>query len=209
MRGFVFATPPFPTMAINAKDSYYGRAFTILHELSHIILNISAICDPLFSVRNNPERIEQLCNRIAGETLVPDKEFLDLIKESKIQDEHLEKILKIIATHFKVSYGVSLQKLFQAKKIHHAQFLSWLHKLEERRIQKEIDRSTKKKEKKGGPTFYVTYYSANSLSYIDLIFHNLNKKNITHYSAMKALGIKNIDTFATIHDKFCQLGLIG
>ncbi len=204
MRGFVFAKSPFPTIAINVKDTYYGRVFTIIHELSHIILDISAICDPNFSMSGSPDTIELLCNKIAGETLVPDVEFFKLIEKKRIRNEEIEKIPKIISKHFKVSYGVGLQKLFNLNRIDNQQYFFWLHKLENQRIQKENERRTKKGQ--GGPTYYTIFYSANSSSYIKLIFQNLSENKISNYSAMKSLGVKKINTFAMIEQIFYEGG---
>ena len=204
MRGFVFAKSPFPTIAINVQDTYYGRVFTIIHELSHIILNISAICDPQFLIGDTTDKIELLCNKIAGETLVPDVEFNNLIENERIKIEKIEEILKLISKHFKVSYGVGLQKLFNLHRIDKAQYFKWIHKLENQRIKKEIEK--KKKKKQGGPTYYTKFYSANSFSFIKLIFQNLNENKISNYRAMKSLEVKNINTFAMIEQEFYERG---
>ena len=44
MRGFAIARPELPGFVVNGRDySQGGKAFTLLHELAHIILGESAI----------------------------------------------------------------------------------------------------------------------------------------------------------------------
>ena len=203
MRGFVFAKPPFPMMVVNSQDTYYGRVFTIIHELVHIFLKISAICDPQYLTNMKIDKIELLCNKIAGETLVPDEELKKLIEISLVKNDQIKNTLKSISKQFKVSYGVGLQRLFSLKRIDKNQYFIWLEKLETLRIQRENEKKEKKKQ--GGPSYYTNFYNKNSFSFISLVFKNLNENKISNYSAMKSLGINNFETFSKIEQKFFEM----
>lgn len=66
--GFALASYSAPLIMINTKNSNSGRRlFTLIHELGHIILNISGISDP-FKTRN---RTEISCNIFASRFLLP------------------------------------------------------------------------------------------------------------------------------------------
>ena len=72
-RGFAIYERPLPVIVANAKDSPRGRVFTLLHELAHILLRQSPLCD-LHEDRSpstEEARTEVFCNEVAGNILVP------------------------------------------------------------------------------------------------------------------------------------------
>jgi Zn-dependent peptidase ImmA (M78 family)/DNA-binding XRE family transcriptional regulator len=75
MRGFAIAKPELPVIVINGKDySQGGRAFTLLHELVHILLGESAISNggagDLNATREE-QVIERFCDAVAAAALMP------------------------------------------------------------------------------------------------------------------------------------------
>ena len=74
MRGFCLSERPLPVVVANVKDwSYRGRAFTVLHELAHVVIGESGISDTQLEVERPPEeqKVEVFCNHVAGAVLVP------------------------------------------------------------------------------------------------------------------------------------------
>jgi Zn-dependent peptidase ImmA (M78 family) len=75
MRGFAIAMPDLPVIVINGKNfSQGGKAFTLIHELCHVLLGESAISngageDP--ALRPADRRIERFCDAVAAATLMP------------------------------------------------------------------------------------------------------------------------------------------
>ncbi|VTZ51390.1 putative Zn peptidase [Methylocella tundrae] len=75
MRGFAIAMPNLPVIVVNGKDySQGGKAFTLIHELCHVLLGESAISngageDP--ALRPADRRIERFCDAVAAATLMP------------------------------------------------------------------------------------------------------------------------------------------
>ena len=63
MRGFTIAERRLPVIVLNAKDSPRGRIFTLMHELTHLMLGQDGVCDPVRVGRHaqSPdERVEDL-----------------------------------------------------------------------------------------------------------------------------------------------------
>jgi Zn-dependent peptidase ImmA (M78 family) len=106
MRGCSMWFSPLPVIIMNAKDSPYGRVFTMAHEMTHIMLRSAGLCD----LGNN--RIEVFCNAAAGEALVPSEL---LLSESAVRgngahgwsDEELQTLSK----RYSVSPEVILRRL--------------------------------------------------------------------------------------------------
>ncbi|MBP9742025.1 MAG: ImmA/IrrE family metallo-endopeptidase [Burkholderiales bacterium] len=97
--GFAVADKIAPMIFINTADKSKAKVFTLIHELAHLWLNASGISESYRS-KNNP--IETMCNKIAGEFLVPQDEFLALWKDVA---NPLQQI-KNIGERFKVSHVV-------------------------------------------------------------------------------------------------------
>ena len=75
MRGFAIAKPEFPVIVVNGKDySQGGKAFTLVHELVHILLGESAIsnggAEDLNATREE-QVIERFCDAVAAAALMP------------------------------------------------------------------------------------------------------------------------------------------
>jgi len=62
----------------NVKDAPRGRIFTLLHEVVHVMVNESGLCDFADDRHGNSPatRGETFCNRVASATLFPRREFL-------------------------------------------------------------------------------------------------------------------------------------
>jgi len=100
-RGFALAKSQLPIIGINSKDSSNARIFTLIHELIHVLLRDSVmINDELTEYFPNGQRnIEQFCNRLAAEILVPSD---DLRQAFDVETEPVKEIKGLSRT-----YGVS------------------------------------------------------------------------------------------------------
>jgi len=74
-RGFVLTDDYAPLVFINTVDGKAAQMFTLAHELAHVWLAQSAAFD-LCDMQPAGVPIEQTCNRVAAEFLVPEAEML-------------------------------------------------------------------------------------------------------------------------------------
>jgi len=114
-RGFSIAEQPYPVIVINSKDHPTARCFTLIHELTHILLADGGICDlhNPFRATSHVDRTEVFCNRVAGSTLVPAQA---LLQTNVVQNHgsHLhwsDEELEALANKFWVSWEVILRRL--------------------------------------------------------------------------------------------------
>lgn len=71
--GFAIWADTFPVMVVNRKDAYPRRVFSMLHELTHLMLRQSGVSD-LEADGPRPqddERVEAFCNQVAAAALIP------------------------------------------------------------------------------------------------------------------------------------------
>jgi Zn-dependent peptidase ImmA (M78 family)/DNA-binding XRE family transcriptional regulator len=114
MRGYSFAVFPLPVVVVNWKDSYAGRTFSMFHELTHVMLRSSGLCDLETDSRHTTEdeRTEVFCNHVAGAALVPKGEFLNepLLRDRR-GPEWDDEVLRKLSTDYAVSREVILRRL--------------------------------------------------------------------------------------------------
>jgi Zn-dependent peptidase ImmA (M78 family) len=117
MRGFSLADDPLPVIVTNTKDAPNGRVFTMLHELCHVALRRSGVCEPEEDRARPPEeqRVEVFCNHAAGAALVPRQALLN---DPDVAAHHgaawPDEELGAIARRFRVSKFVVLRRLLFA-----------------------------------------------------------------------------------------------
>lgn len=87
-RGFAVADDVAPFIIINDNDSRRAWSFTLIHELVHLLLGQTGISGLWAG-----NQVEQFCNRVAGEYLLPEAELRDLqIDVSGAFEAQMERI---------------------------------------------------------------------------------------------------------------------
>jgi Zn-dependent peptidase ImmA (M78 family) len=119
VRGFSLAEDPVPVIAINTKDAPNARVFTMLHELCHVALRESGICEPDEDrlLPSEERQVEVFCNRVAGAALVP---MRDLLNQGTVRGHAgpvwSDEELHTLARRFSASRFVVLRRLLTARR---------------------------------------------------------------------------------------------
>jgi Zn-dependent peptidase ImmA (M78 family)/DNA-binding XRE family transcriptional regulator len=135
-RGFSLAEVPFPVIALNGRDSPNGRIFSLLHELTHLLLNQPGISDQreYRGVDSPNQRTEVFCNHVAGSILVPrdDLEQIRIVRLAGPDTRWDDDVLGRLAQEYSVSREVVLRRLliigktnerfYEAKRAEYARF---------------------------------------------------------------------------------------
>jgi Zn-dependent peptidase ImmA (M78 family)/transcriptional regulator with XRE-family HTH domain len=114
-RGFSISEFPFPVVVVNIKDAVRGRTFSLVHELVHVTLRQSGLCDldDTSSRSADDLRLERYCNAVAGATLVPEEQLMTsvYVREPRISPTWADEELRALARDFGVSREVILRRL--------------------------------------------------------------------------------------------------
>jgi len=118
LRGFSITDEKQPIIVIKrGGEPVTAKIFTLFHELGHILLNESGICD--IKLYNERRRIEKWCNAFAGEILVPSNQLLNnkIVKQYKNSTKliWLKKDLIKIGNEFHVGPLVILRRLLDTR----------------------------------------------------------------------------------------------
>jgi len=74
LRGFSLIDEKIPVIVIKRGDQSTGKIFTLFHELGHLVLTDSGMCNISYDL--NSQQIEKWCNAFAGEMLIPSEKLL-------------------------------------------------------------------------------------------------------------------------------------
>lgn len=118
MRGFTERTRPFPVIGVNGKDVVTGKTFSLLHELTHILLDSDE--EPALHVLRSPgategtsPSVETFCNRVAAAVLMPREDVVrqaDVSGTTKVSTWSEEQISRL-SNRYKVSREAMLLRL--------------------------------------------------------------------------------------------------
>lgn len=111
MRGFAITDDLAPAVMINAKDAPRARIFTLLHELVHVFLGESGVSSIAVSLakKTSDAKTEIFCNAVAGEILVPTKDFRR--RMASHEGYSVEEKLTIFSRFYTVSKEVIARRM--------------------------------------------------------------------------------------------------
>ena len=117
-RGFALSDPYAPLIFINYRDAKAAQIFTLTHELAHVWLGASGISnpDPTKALADFKVAIEQKCNAIAAEVLLPKDTF------SWDRSASTETNIHNISVEYRVSRIVALRRASDLSKITKEEF---------------------------------------------------------------------------------------
>jgi len=192
-RGFAISDEVAPFVVINDKDARAARSFTLVHELAHIWLNESGVSGAPSpdTPRSLQDRIERLCNDVAGEFLLPDAALREWPAGPAAEDmQGAADVIQALADDWSVSepmvayrmnrIGLVETRIYRELVEHYA--ARWQR---HRRRQREQYR-----DGEGGPDPHVIkrYKLGNAL--VDVVRRTLRDDTLTHTKAAKLLGVK-------------------
>ncbi len=78
-RGFAISDDIAPLVFVNGQDARAAQIFTLVHELAHIWIGQTGISNVSLTQRDHVQhrQIESVCNAVAAEVLVPQRDFSD------------------------------------------------------------------------------------------------------------------------------------
>jgi Zn-dependent peptidase ImmA (M78 family) len=132
-RGFALVDEYAPLIFINGSDFKAAQIFTLIHELAHIWIGQDGVSN-FEALQPSPNDIEQFCNRVAAEFLVPEAELRNIWQQVPEEQERYD----VLARQFKVSSLVTARRSLDLGLISHNDFFefynAWLD--DERRQQR-------------------------------------------------------------------------
>lgn len=183
-RAFTLINEYAPLIFINSNDTENGKLFSLLHELAHVWLGENSLYNEPYANQDKISRLEQICNAVAAEILVPDELF---IKQWHNRD--LEKLSK----YFRCSRFVIIRKALENGFISREDFSRTLSILQNEYRQWQQGR----KAKSGGGDFYKNLAAKWDRTFINAL-DEMTKSGSTQYTEAYRLTDTQSSSFAKL-----------
>jgi Zn-dependent peptidase ImmA (M78 family)/transcriptional regulator with XRE-family HTH domain len=112
--GFSLLEQEFPLIYLNNGTTKTRQIFSLLHELSHVLINVNGLTkldkSYIQQLPKTEKKIEQLCNAIAAEVLIP---LSDFEKQTKSLTEGIDRISEVQYADLANRYGVSREAILR------------------------------------------------------------------------------------------------
>jgi Zn-dependent peptidase ImmA (M78 family) len=188
MRGFSISQRPLPTVVVNIKDAPRGRIFTMLHELTHILLHQGGLCDLEEEGLRPPEeqRVEIFCNRVAGETLVPTQWLLNepLVQQKAEHAAWSNEELNQLASRYRVSWEVILRRLLMLGRT-----TLELYREKREEFHREWQEQTRQQKSGFAPPHRIAISTAGP-HFVRLVLNSYYQERITASDLAEYLGVR-------------------
>lgn len=191
-RGFVIADPVAPFVVLNDQDAKAARSFTLLHELAHIWLGQSGVSGAAEDVSTDTPsgKIEQFCNDVAGEFLLPSFTLRDRPPAFDGNDQaSVTAAVGQVARDWGVSEAMVAYRFNRFGWIPGTVYRALTAEYAARWHALKAKQREKARETESGPTFYVVRRHKLGNALLDIVRRTLRDDILTHTKAAKVLGI--------------------
>lgn len=186
MRGFASVSPPeVPAILVNNKDDPRARAFTILHELGHIVLASRG--------ESIGRQAERWCENFAGEVLMPP----DLLAETFHSSDAASTIQRVdeVALAFRVTPLAAAVRLARSGLVADKEAGAVIGTMQRGR-RSESDGG------QGGGTYYVNQVARFGPAYLKLVFSAVDAQAVTLPTASALLEGVKVKYFEPLRERF-------
>ena len=185
-RGFALADNLAPLIVINDLDARTAWSFTAIHELVHLWLGTTGI-----SGADTEQRIEQYCNDVAGEFLLPAEELQTFSRT--LTNQSMATVAAEIsgfAEVRRVSRAMVAYKLFRTDLIGRPQWVALDRQFRQEWEAYKERETEKNKHAEGGPNYYVVRRHRVGAALLGLVRRSLDEGTTTYTKASRVLGVK-------------------
>jgi Zn-dependent peptidase ImmA (M78 family) len=180
-------------VSLDSSEHENRRIFSLFHEIGHVLLHSSGVCNINNQNRNSSRyiKIEKFCNQFAASFLVPKSHFLEneIVKElSKKSFSDWDKgDIKTLSLKYRVSQEVIYRRLVSVGILSDS-----LYQKKRAELIKGFDEYKKKiQPKEMKIPYHVRVISQNGRGFVGLISENLNSNRITMADASDYLGVSS------------------
>lgn len=184
-RGFALADPIAPFVVINDHDAKTAWSFTLLHEVVHLLLGTTGVSGSVAE-----SRIEQFCNEVAAEFLLPSEELASIsVSDDVAFPDAVDRVTKFAQERL-LSRTMVAYRLRRVGKIGQATWEQLRSEFQRQWLAVRESQRIRAKETEGGPNYYVVRRHRVGLALLDFARRSLNEGTLTPTKAGKVLGVK-------------------
>lgn len=190
-RGFALSDSYAPLIFINGRDTIAAQAFTLVHELAHLCLGLTALDDASME-RAAHGQIERWCNAVAAEVLAPRG---SLIRDFRSGADLMPEVQRL-ARIFRTSTLMLLNRLRDLQLISPEMYREAYSEERARVMQLLANR-----DEGDGGNFYNTQTLRVSRRFAQAVMRSAQAGRVLQRDAYSLLGVKSTSTFRNFSEK--------
>jgi Zn-dependent peptidase ImmA (M78 family)/DNA-binding XRE family transcriptional regulator len=188
--GFSLKNAKLPVITVNIKDSPNARAFTLLHELTHLMLHQNSVCNELSREgkrERDAEKVEVFCNHVAGAVLIPRDLLLDepSVSNHSSGPEWEDTDLEALSARYGASREAVLRRLLILGRTDKE-----FYRAKREQYREEWEENQKNRPKGGFAPPHQIALSSGGKTFIDLVLRSYYRKKITLSDVSSLLGVR-------------------
>ena len=185
-RGFAIADDLAPFIAVNSAEAQAARTFTLIHELTHILIDTTGVSAPPEPTKpaTSAEKVERFCNDVASEFLLPERMLPAIDKQAK--PDLVSEIIGKFAGDRNISEPMVAYRLWRAGRISAAMLGGLPDRCGKRR---EHMRKRQRGDASGGASSYPAQRCKIGDALLNLVDRALRADELTHTKAARILGV--------------------
>ncbi len=176
-RGFVLSDTHAPLVFLNGSDARSAQMFTLAHELVHLWLGEGGLFN-LPELQPSSHQVEQFCNKVGAEFLVPAQELKRFWPDAKASPEPFQAI----ARQFKVSPTVAARRALDLNLIESQVFFDFFSAY-------QTDERRKAAAKKGDGDFYNNQNVRLGKRFARTVMHAAKEGRLLYRDAYSLTGL--------------------
>ena len=184
-RGMVLADNIAPFVIINDQDSRAAWSFTLLHELTHLLLGQTGV-----SGEGEELEIERFCNAVASEFLLPTGELTRLWLVDSAGIESMRERISSFARERNLSASMVAYGLYRARSIDQSTWRNLNVAFHDLWLRQRTQRRERTRDQEGGPNYYVVRGHRVGRALLTLVHRMMTAGALTTSKASKILGVK-------------------
>ena len=189
MRGISLFREPLPVVGVNSKDHPLARIFTLIHEITHLMLLVSGDEKTASDEKRKTSEwneLERFTDSVAAATLMPRDVILadqDVAGHKGQEPWNSDEVLHL-ARRYRVSQVAFMTRLATLNRV------SWVFYSKWRSAWEKKWENRPKPKQTGGPSRTETILSRVGPTYASLVMDSLARDFITPLAASDALDLK-------------------
>lgn len=188
-RGFAIADRLAPFIVINDQDAKSAWAFTLLHELAHLLLGETGV-----SSGPPAAGVERLCNDAAAAVLVDQVEVVALQRLLRGGEADIN-IIGAFADQARISRSMVAYQLFRVGVIDEARWTELRDRFRSLWIAQKDRERERNRGKDGGPNWYVVRRHRLGSAILAVARQGMADGSLTPTRAARMLGVKPMNVY--------------
>ena len=184
-RGFSIADEVAPFVVINHNDSKAAWSFTLLHEMTHLLLGHTGV-----SAGQSGNDIERFCDDVASQFLLPSDDLKKIAIGKGMSTDLTSQKIGDFAREANVSRAMVAYRAYRVGKIESSTYRSLVMKFRQEWRDQRVRVRESASEKDGGPSYYVIRRHRVGGALMGLVSRMMAADALSTSKAAKVLGVK-------------------